>query len=81
MLVPPSLEEIMLEPSPDGTPLANRRDLAKRHYKKDSRFVGDLYTLTFDTHEDLESLGYLDLPVRSPRSTCAGSDTGTESGG
>lgn len=29
----------------------------KRHYKKDSRFVLDLYTLTFDDNETLESLG------------------------
>ncbi|CRL01364.1 CLUMA_CG014288, isoform A [Clunio marinus] len=26
----------------------------KRHYKKDSRFVNDLYTLTYDNHESLE---------------------------
>ena len=64
LLVPPAVLEDMLEASPDVTPLVHRRNLAKRHYKKDSRFVGDLYTLTFDTHEDLESLGYLDLPVR-----------------
>jgi hypothetical protein len=27
-----------------------------RHYKKDSRFVMDLYTITYDTHEKLENL-------------------------
>ncbi|KAF0286831.1 Schwannomin-interacting protein 1 [Amphibalanus amphitrite] len=67
MLVPPAVLDELMDPSPDVTPLAHRRDLAKRHYKKDSRFVGDLYTLTFDTHEDLESLGYLDLPRRNDR--------------
>ncbi|KAK7571877.1 hypothetical protein V9T40_014349 [Parthenolecanium corni] len=35
------------------------RCLAKRHYKKDSRFVLDLYTLTYDSHESLDSLGDL----------------------
>ncbi|XP_037075795.1 schwannomin-interacting protein 1-like isoform X2 [Pollicipes pollicipes] len=69
MLVPPGLLDEMLEPSPDATPMVHRRDLKKRHYKKDSRFVGDLYTLTFDTHEDLESLGYLDLQRRNDRET------------
>lgn len=33
--------------------------LVKRHYKKDSRFVLDLYTLTYDSHESLDSLGDL----------------------
>lgn len=28
----------------------------KRHYKKDSRFVNDLYTLTYDDHESLDSV-------------------------
>lgn len=28
----------------------------KRHYKKDSRFVNDLYTLTYDNHESLDSV-------------------------
>lgn len=28
----------------------------KRHYKKDSRFVNDLYTLTYDEHESLDSV-------------------------
>lgn len=31
----------------------------RRHYKKDSRFVLDLYTLTYDSHESLDSLGDL----------------------
>lgn len=31
--------------------------LEKRHYKKDSRFVLDLYTLTYDSHESLDSFG------------------------
>lgn len=26
----------------------------RRHYKKDSRYVNDLYTLTYDNHESLE---------------------------
>lgn len=26
----------------------------QRHYKKDSRFVMDLYTLTYDSHESLD---------------------------
>jgi hypothetical protein len=26
----------------------------KRHYKKDSRYVNDLYTLTYDNHESVE---------------------------
>ncbi len=28
----------------------------KRHYKKDSRFVNDLYTLTYDDHESLDTV-------------------------
>lgn len=28
----------------------------RRHYKKDSRFVYDLYTLTFDENDTLDSL-------------------------
>jgi len=35
------------------------RRLDRRHYKKDSRFVLDLYTLTYDEHESLDSLGDL----------------------
>lgn len=31
----------------------------KREYKKDSIYVTDLYTLTFDENETLESLGSL----------------------
>lgn len=31
----------------------------RRHYKKDSRFVLDLYTLTYDSHENLDSFGNL----------------------
>lgn len=34
----------------------------RRHYKKDSRFVLDLYTLTYDSHESLDSIG--DLTAR-----------------
>jgi hypothetical protein len=33
-----------------------------RHYKKDSRFVMDLYTITYDTHERLENLPTTNLP-------------------
>lgn len=29
----------------------------QRHYKKDSRFVMDLYTLTYDSHESLDCHG------------------------
>ncbi|XP_026469843.1 schwannomin-interacting protein 1-like [Ctenocephalides felis] len=36
--------------------LANMSKAIKRHYKKDSRFVMDLYTLTYDNHESLDSL-------------------------
>lgn len=28
----------------------------RRHYKKDSRFVNDLYTLTYDDHESLDTV-------------------------
>lgn len=28
----------------------------KRHYKKDSRYVNDLYTLTYDNHESLDTV-------------------------
>lgn len=28
----------------------------KRHYKKDSRYVNDLYTLTYDNHESLDTI-------------------------
>lgn len=31
----------------------------KRHYKKDSRFLCDLYTITYDNHESLEHLSIL----------------------
>lgn len=31
----------------------------KRHYKKDTRFVCDLYTITYDNHESLEHLSIL----------------------
>lgn len=31
----------------------------KRHYKKDTKFLLDLYTLTFDNHETLQSLDEL----------------------
>jgi hypothetical protein len=37
----------------------NSKLLDKRHYKKDSRFVLDLYTLTYDSHESVDSLGDL----------------------
>ncbi|KAL1123709.1 hypothetical protein AAG570_001482 [Ranatra chinensis] len=40
------------------------RPVDKRHYKKDSRFVLDLYTLTYDSHESLDSLGDINA-VRS----------------
>lgn len=39
--------------------LKSNRRLDRRHYKKDSRFVLDLYTLTYDSHESLDSLGDL----------------------
>ena len=28
----------------------------RRHYKKDSRFVFDLYTLTYDDHETVDTV-------------------------
>lgn len=28
----------------------------RRHYKKDSRYVNDLYTLTYDNHESLDTV-------------------------
>lgn len=31
-------------------------NLPKRHYKKDSRFVNDLYTLTYDDHESVDTV-------------------------
>lgn len=30
--------------------------LPRRHYKKDSRFVNDLYTLTYDDNESLDTV-------------------------
>lgn len=33
----------------------------KRHYKKDSRFVGDLYTLTYDDHESLDTVELINV--------------------
>lgn len=36
--------------------LASLSGLPKRHYKKDSRFVNDLYTLTYDDHESLDTV-------------------------
>lgn len=30
--------------------------LPRRHYKKDSRFVNDLYTLTYDENESLDTV-------------------------
>lgn len=35
----------------------------QRHYKKDSRFVMDLYTLTYDSHESLDCHGVLNNNV------------------
>lgn len=32
---------------------------SKRHYKKDTRFVYDLYTLSYDNHESLEHISIL----------------------
>ncbi len=32
------------------------RGASRRHYKKDSRFILDLYTLTFDEHETVDAL-------------------------
>lgn len=32
------------------------RGTLKRHYKKDSRYVNDLYTLTYDEHESLDTV-------------------------
>lgn len=43
----------------DNGILKPSRRLDRRHYKKDSRFVLDLYTLTYDSHESLDSLGDL----------------------
>lgn len=34
-----------------------------RHYKKDSRFLSDLYTLTYDSHESLDCHGVLNNNV------------------
>lgn len=31
----------------------------KRHYKKDSRYVNDLYTLTYDCWESLNSISLI----------------------
>lgn len=44
-----------------GDPLTEPASLSslpfdRRHYKKDSRFVNDLYTLTYDDHESLDSV-------------------------
>lgn len=33
--------------------------IAKRHYKKDTRFLYDLYTLSYDNHESLEHISIL----------------------
>lgn len=33
----------------------------KRHYKKDTVYLKDLYTLTFESNETLESLGEIDV--------------------
>lgn len=35
----------------------------QRHYKKDTRFVMDLYTLTYDSHESLDCHGILNNNV------------------
>lgn len=37
----------------------------QRHYKKDSRFVLDLYTLTYDSHESLDCHGVANNNVSS----------------
>lgn len=41
----------------------------RRHYKKDSRYVNDLYTLTYDNHESLyatnELLSSLHLTINN----------------
>lgn len=36
--------------------LSSLSGFPKRHYKKDSRFVNDLYTLTYDDHESLDTV-------------------------
>lgn len=33
----------------------------KRHYKKDSRFTNDLYTLTYDDNESLDNVELLSV--------------------
>nr|CAD7256410.1 unnamed protein product [Timema shepardi] len=40
---------------PSMKPSAERKD-TRRHYKKDTRFLLDLYTLTYDNHETIYSL-------------------------
>lgn len=35
----------------------------RRHYKKDTRFLNDLYTLSYDNHESLEHIAVLDKTI------------------
>ncbi|XP_003247450.1 schwannomin-interacting protein 1 isoform X2 [Acyrthosiphon pisum] len=39
----------------------------QRHYKKDSRFVMDLYTLTYDSHESLDCHGVVNNNKKNDR--------------
>lgn len=41
--------------------LPNLSGFPRRHYKKDSRFVNDLYTLTYDDHESLDTVELLSV--------------------
>lgn len=36
-------------------------NMPKRHYKKDSRFTNDLYTLTYDDNESLDTVELLSV--------------------
>ena len=42
-----------------------RYDPFRRHYKKDTRFLLDLYTLTYDEGENLQAANTYDSKVRS----------------
>lgn len=57
--LPPTSHELYhhpLHPQPKQPSPAPPRPKLKRHYKKDSRFVLDLYTLTFDENETVDEI-------------------------
>lgn len=52
-------ENVSADRAEKEDPVNSNRKFDRRHYKKDTRFILDLYTLTYDSHENVDSLGDL----------------------